>query len=322
MRVLIEAGVKGWEIIEYREFLKSAQEYFGEPNVQQLVIRQRWLQPLQLFLELFRGKYDVYIFSPRTLSSSYLPAIFQAFLVLIITSVLRVRVHSCLSDAQIRLFRHLSLIVCMHNGVIHCLISPTPLIRSYFPFANLRGPYMLPISRITFDYVDEICKTTTRDIDVCVPGLLYRERREILEPVICKLKDQGFHVVVSQRSSSGKRSSDYEYWKMMASAKIVLTTSVPTKEVASLGLDNSPHLIYRYLEALVCGSLLVCNRAPSNSFIEPNIHYVPFDSGSDIYSIILYFLENTAYAQSVSLAGRDAAKQIIETYVFWSQITR
>ena len=153
MKVLIEAGYKGWQIIEYREFLSSAQEYYGSQNVKQLIVHNKWLQFFGLLNELLRQKYDIYLFSPRTLSSQYSIAIIQALFVFVITSLFKVRVHCCLSDAQVRLFRHISQIVTIRNGVIHCLIQPTSLIRSYFPLGRLSGPYILPISRATYDYV-------------------------------------------------------------------------------------------------------------------------------------------------------------------------
>jgi len=107
---------------------------------------------------------------------------------------------------------------------------------------------------------------------------------------------------------------------LIASAAIVITTADQFDQPGA-DLKHVQHMVYRYLEVMACGSLLLAPAVPGvMNYFTPGIHFVPFESVEDAHDKAVYYLEANEEGDRIRLEGQRRAKALIESRVFWLQI--
>lgn len=319
-KICIEAGVGGWNIIEYKELYESALEYTDNLSIERVVIENDRPYLTQVYQALHQSKPTHYAYSPRTGAQSWLHGLFQAFSLLFVLSWHGIIPIVFLTDLAVRRWRAQSAIVTAHTGIVVGLMLPR-IISSIFPHRRIIGPYIMPFSVKTMTTLAEQ-KAESSQVPGCNPlftGSLYEPRTTKLLAIREGLEKCGIKFDIKGRID-GVRISDQEYWSRMISAPIVVTTA---DQVDQSGADWPwlQHFIYRYLEVMVCGSLLVAPELPGISrYFQAGIHYVSYDSIDEAIDKIAFYCENDMERIAIAEQGQARAGALITTRSFWSGI--
>ena len=130
----------------------------------------------------------------------------------------------------------------------------------------------------------------------------------------------GGNLEILGRPIGSTRVDDRTYWQRMISNGIVVTTATQIDQPGS-DMTWVSHLLYRYLEALSCGSLLIAHNVPGiDRYFIPGIHFISFESETDAAEKILFFQKNTELRNKISMQGNLKAKSLIQSNIFWISI--
>lgn len=321
--LMISAGVKGWESIEFKELLISAQEYLGTVD---RVIQHKVTSP-QTYLEelkqlITRNHVTHALYDPRTGKQDTWGGFVEAIRISWLFERHNVIPIVLLTDVSLRKFRIKASMVSALSGIVICFLLPR-LIKPIFPHKRLFGPYTMPFSKATLDSIQASKKNKADDAKsekiAYFIGSLYEPRTTRLNNIREGLLSKGFDLQIKGRKAGGERRTDEEYWQTLAEPVIVTTAD----QLYSSELDWSwvPSLVYRYIEALACGTLLVAPAVPAvERYFRPHQDFVPFVSDQDAIERIEYYLRNPDKRKQVAAAGHERARQLIESHVFWMQI--
>jgi glycosyltransferase involved in cell wall biosynthesis len=151
-------------------------------------------------------------------------------------------------------------------------------------------------------------------------GSLYEPRTKKLMYIKKELNKLNLDLEIMGRVVGKERRSDSIYWETLVNSSIILTTS---DQIESDEIDWNwvPNLVYRYLEAIASGSLLIAPDVPSISrFFKPFIHFIPFTSEKDAVDKIVYYLANENERENIANAGKKKAEFLIKSHLFWASI--
>lgn len=321
-KLCIEAGVRGWDLIEFKETYATACEYLGPEQVYKIEIQSDidYLQQVKKMVNLIAPTH--YCYSPRTGSQRSTTAIVQAMRISFMLYLRGITPIVLLSDLTFRTWRAQSAIVTAKTGIVLNMMSPRD-VHPIFPHRRLIGPCLMPLSKATLNFLDDLVKkrqTESAPKTAVFVGSLYEPRGTILRKISEGLASRGLELELKGRKIGSPRISDTEYWETLSSAAIVLTTA---DQIESKDADWTwiQHVIYRYLETLACGTLLV---APDVSgirrFFEPSEHFVPFKSVEEAIDVIEFYLKNDEERERIALAGYKQAVALIQARTFWSGI--
>lgn len=318
----LEAGVKGWEIIEYKELYQSAVEYLGDARVIKFVVSpdEPYLVQLKRFLQN-NSNITHYGWSPRTGEQHWFKGLIEALRISLLLSKHDIVPIAFLTDMLVRRWRAKASMVTASSGIVVTLMSPTD-VSLMCPHKRFVGPYIMPFSIKTLQYLEQ----KKRQIDIegtaknaVVLGALYEPRKSIVESVQSKLKEYGHDLIINGRSLDGARSSDDDYWSKMCNAQIVLTTSNVVDGGQGYDWPWKEHFVYRYMEVVASGSLLFAPNLPGiELYFTPDEHYITFSNEQEAADKIRHFLENEDEAKKIALQGFQRAKSLVEARSFWS----
>jgi len=151
-------------------------------------------------------------------------------------------------------------------------------------------------------------------------GSLYEPRITILNKIQSALASKEIEFIIKGRNVGSKtvpRVSDIQYWSELCCSDIVLTTA---DQMIQSGTDMThvPHLIYRYLEVLASGALLLGNLVPSvERYFKPGVHFIAYSTPEEAVEKISYFSTNHIERNKVAHAGRLQARALITARTFW-----
>lgn len=319
----IEAGTQGWDAIEFKELYHSASEYFGTDSVIKLVIDRTRPYIPQLRLLLNKSQLTHYLYDPRTGSQDYYAGFIESVCVAILLARYRVVPVVYLTDLSYRLWRCKAAAASASSGVVVTFMMPKR-VQPIFPHRRLAGPSLMPFSVQTLENLQrsrlEIVATNSIQRVVRFTGSLYEPRTTFLKYFSEALESSGHRVEILGRELGSLRTTDEQYWKRLSSAEIVITTA---EQALQSGTDWSwiPHFVYRYLEVLASGSLLLAPLVPGVSrYFEPGKHFVGFESMEDAIEKARFYLNNPQEAEVIRVAGHEKAVQLIKIHSFWLQI--
>ncbi|MEI6713062.1 MAG: glycosyltransferase [Verrucomicrobiota bacterium] len=320
-KLCIEAGVRGWESIEFKELYKCACEYVGEGSVHKLVVRPDLSYLMQVNDVLRAAEVSHYVYDPRTGDQGLLRGMVQSFLVAVLLVRYDVVPVVLLTDLSVRTWRCQAAVVSAIRGCVVCFMAPK-MVQPIFPHRRLIGPSLMPFSQETFCHVSRL---SAKRVDSGTPkaifaGSLYEPRTTTLNEIQCFLKGKDVLFEVKGRVLGGARISDDEYWERLCFSDIIFTTA---DQMIQSGTDwtHIPHLVYRYLEALVSGSMLIAQAVPSvERYFTPGEHFVKFENAEQAASLIEYYLNHPEERLNIANAGRARAKALIESRCFWVNI--
>jgi len=320
--LLIEAGTKGWELIEFQEIYASAVEYLGSDHVIQYTVESTGSYPKNVYRKLKDCNATHYFYDPRSGSQNFFRGIGQSIMLAAICAWLKVYPIAWLTDFQVRRWRNQCLALTANAGVCATVASSTAAQR-WFPHKRLLGPLPLPISSKQMDRLQSLRslqRTVLENPNVSFSGSLYEPRTTDLMAIREGLRNRGFDLTLNTRSLGGIRRSNLSYWSELASSDIILTTSTPNQNSATDDLGVG-HLIFRYTEAIAAGGLLIAPAVPGISrYFLDGTHFISFSCHDEAISRICFYLENPLERERVREQGAMRAQAISDCNLYWVAI--
>ena len=324
-KIVIEAGERGWGSIELKELYQSAKEYFGAEAVVQLIVDREkdYLVQVERLLNNNPG-ITHYLYDPRTgraeAEQNLANAFFDSLGVALRLSRFRVIPVAFVTDISYRLWRCQAAAVTARAGVVVSFMS-NKFSRSMFPHQRLLGPSLFPMSKQRLEQLGALRASLEDagrvDRKVRFIGSLYEPRTSFFKEFERLMGDRAD---IRGRGLGSVRKSDDEYWESIASSAIVITTAEQFDQPAA-DLSSVSHLVYRYLEVMAAGSLLLAPAVPGvETYFTPGVHFVAYESVSDAYEKAAYYLASSDDAEKVRRRGHLRARALIDSRSFWVQI--
>ncbi len=318
VRICIEAGRKGWNLIEYQEIAESAAEFFGVESVVRHEVSDRKRYIRDAHSAILATRPDFYWFDPRSGAQEPLRAVFQSVTLAVVLAWYGVTPIAWLADAPNRVWRLQAEVVTVRRGVCLSFMHPwTGGVR--FAHGRIHGPCLFPLSKATLYRLrsDRSQKPAGLDPVVCFVGSLYEPRRSRLETLRDDLARRGVRLDLIAPELTGRRLTNDEYWTALVDSDILITTA---DHVVSEAQDavNQPHFIFRYTEALAAGAALVAPIVKgSEEFIRAGHDYLPFESIDEAGEQILELHEDASLRSLIAEQGHEAIVRLIESGIFW-----
>lgn len=315
----LESGIKGWELIEYKELLASAEEYLGRERVRKIEIdRNRpYLGQVRAAIRTHRPTH--YVYDSRTGSDGWLAGMWEAFCVAILFQWNGIVPICMLTDLPIRAWRSQTAIVSAKRGLVVCLMSPRDIM-PIFPHRRIIGPQLMAFSRRTMRQVaamDEAAHQKFQDKSLIFAGSLYEPRTSLLNAVKAGLAEKGITLEIKGRELGSRRFTDEDYWQRLCQATMVITTANFCHQP---GVDWPwiLHLIYRYVEVTVAGSVLVAQEVPSlRRYLEPDVHYIAYATPEEAVEKISHYWSHPEELERIASAGKERMRAIITANMYW-----
>lgn len=321
--VCIESGRAGFDLIEVKELVRSAQERYGSDRVLTHVVRDRRHYLLAIRSRLREGRPRRYWVDPRSGAQTLLRALLQSIGLAHLLAWYGVTPVVWLTDVPVRRWRLQAEILSAADGAAFILMDP---MKSDIPFAhgNFIGPVPPPFSTRTLRTLRESRRSHVpgSPARVMFAGSLYEPRRSILLRIRQQLREDGIDLEIHARELGAPRISDEEYWALLSSSDIIVTTAA---QVHGSGIDasNVPHLIYRYSEALLAGAALVAPLVPGSEHIyRPGLDYLSFDDEHGAVRAIRDLCGDRDRRLEVARSGHRRAMQLVHDAYTWQEVER
>lgn len=319
--VCMERGIKGWDLIDGKELYESACEYLNANQVYKMYVNPDSSYVKQVKETLDKVRPTHYFYDPRTGSQDWLIGLWQSFIISLSLYWRNIIPIVFLTDFPVRSWRTQSAVVSANSGVVVTLMA-SRMIHPIFPHSRLVTPSLMPFSKATLENLNIFIES--REIDqqkkAVFIGSLYEPRTTILNEISEGLKSRNLNLEIRGRRLGSSRVSDSDYWYAMINAPIVITTA---EQISSKSTDWAwiPHLIYRYLEVMACGTLLVAPVVPGiQRFFIPGVHFVAFTSTSNAVDVLEYYLLNEKERNEIAANGKTQAEALINSRTFWMGI--
>jgi hypothetical protein len=319
----IEAGSQGWAAIEFKELEQSAIEFFGATGFAKVIVDKSRPYVPQVENVLRNPVLSHYFYDPRTGSQKLWGALTESVHIAILMARYRVVPVVYLTDLSVRVWRCQAAAVTASSGAVITFMMPKR-VQPIFPHRRLIGPCLMPFSIETLERLQkfriDLLATNSIQNLVRFTGSLYEPRTTFLIQFKSKLAKTNHQAELLGRDLGTARVTDDEYWRRLSSAAIVITTS---DQAIQPGTDWTwiPHLVYRYLEVLATGSLLLAAAVPGISrYFESGKHFVSYESLDDAVKKASYYLDHPQEAEQIRAAGHEKAAHFIRMHSFWVQV--
>jgi len=319
----IEAGPQGWNSLEFKELLHSASEYLGTTAVEKVVIDKSTPYVPQVESVLRNPLISHYLYDPRTGSQNLWVALIDAVRVAILMERYQVVPIVYLTDLSLRVHRCQAAAVSAVSGVVVNFMLPKR-IQPIFPHRRIVGPSLMPFSIRTLDYLEllhsSIPSSDATERVVRFTGTLYEPRTTFLHRLKEELSKTNHRLEILGRELGSARVTDDVYWRRLSSAAIVVTTA---DQISQPGADWTwiPQLVYRYLEVLTSGSLLLAPLVPGVArYFDPDKDFVSYESLEEAVEKAKYYLDHQSEAEAIRKRGHEKAVALIRMHAFWVQI--
>jgi hypothetical protein len=320
--IAIESGIKGWDLIEYKELILCAKEYLGADSVVKVQISDNRLYLKEIVAQIGKEPITHYFFDPRTCRQTTISGTWDVLRLSIYLSRKGITPIARLTDVPNRFWRSVCSLLTASSGICITLMCPKD-IGHLFPHKRIYGPFMMPFSKQTFDELSMLendDRTAPIGSSVRFVGSLYEPRTTFLMALKSLLSSDGVDLSIKGRVLGEDRTTDLDYWRAIKASPLFLTTS---DQVIGEGMDpfDIPHFIYRYTEALVCGVPLLATYSPGSwKYFRPNEDYFPFSSLAEAHSTIKTILADPEMAHLIAKSGYDRAQSLISDSTFWRTI--
>lgn len=318
----LESGIKGWELIEYKELLASAKEYVGNESVRKIAIDRSQAYVAQVRRAISENQPTHYVYDSRTGSESAWTGLWQSFQLAVLFQMNDVVPICVLTDLPVRAWRTQTAVVSARRGVVVSLMSPRDVTNLY-PHRRIIGPTVMPFSRATM----KMLKTLDAEFQdrflhksLIFTGSLYEPRTTLLECVRAGLGKRGIVLEMKGRELGSRKFSDEDYWGRLASAAMVITTADQI-HAAHTDWTGLPHLIYRYLEVPLAGSVLVAQEVPAlGRYLQADVHYLSYRTADEAIEKITHYWSRPDELRRIAQAGAERARAIVEAGLYWVAI--
>lgn len=318
----IEAGIKGWESIEFQELAQSGREFIGDGGVALVTIDPAKGYVRQVFETLRSTRPTHYLYDPRTGSQRPIVGFLQVAAILAAFELFDVVPIGYGTDISLRPHRAQIALITARRGVCVCFMSANR-VRAMFPHQRVVGPALMPLSRSTFQQIQKTAKkfrNRSAGNNVSFVGSMYEPRMTLLTAIQKGLAERGIGLEILGRVPGGQRIQDVEYWERLIRSTITLTT---TGQVRGRNMDYSSvnQVVYRVTEALACGAALVVEKADGmNKFFDNGTHLLEFSCPEQAVDQIESLLSDPKKLDSIRVQGRERVGLLIEKQTFWTEI--
>lgn len=318
-RLGLEAGISGWEIREYQELFKSAVEYYGEETVARLFVdhSKEYLEQVTRFVK--SESITHYGFSSRTCQEKGALRLFKILYLGVFFYLRGITPIVFLADFHNRRFRIEAIIISAFGGLVVTMVS-SRTVKSLFPHRRIIGPHIMPFSRASAEEIGTIASdySTPSQYDVVFSGSLYEPRKTTLKSIQERLETRNISFEILTRLPGGVRVPEEEYWKRMLASRMVITTADQTFVERGGDFLEIPHMVYRYLEVLLTGRLLVAPCFPGvEQYFVPDEEFLSFSSCEDAADKIEAVLGSSERLKSIQDAGNRKATELVASNAFW-----
>ena len=317
----IEAGVRGWNLLEYKDLYASACEYLGNTHVHKIIINkdENYLTQVKRVLDNIRPTH--YFYDARTGSQKWSIGLWQAFKISFLLFKRGIIPICFLTDFSVRIWRAQCAVVTAKTGIVIYHMSPR-IVHPIFPHSRQVAPTLLCISEAKMKLLNELTKKhiKTKPATAVFIGSLYEPRTTILREIKEGLAAKGFNLVIKGRDLGTSRFSDFEYYSTIINAALVITTA---EQAIQRGVDWAwlPHLVGRIFEVTACGTLLVAQEIPGiQRFLTPGKHFVSYTSPADAIDVICYYLVNEVERNKIAQRGRARIQALVSARTYWTNI--
>ena len=138
-KLLLEAGARGWESIEYKEILQSSIEFLDETAVE----HQVYSNVFGTVSSLYKNKITHYLCDPRTGDDGGFIIYLKAIFISLVCSILNITPIAYLTDASDRRWRVAALFVTACDGMVVTFIKPETVSELFF-HNRILGPALVP----------------------------------------------------------------------------------------------------------------------------------------------------------------------------------
>jgi len=314
----IEAGVKGWESIEFKELYETSCEYLGSDRVYKVQIRKDESYLRQVKVALDKARPSHYLYDTRTGSQKWYIGLWEAFNIGFLFHLHGVIPIVLLAHLSARTWRAQSAIVSAKRGTVLGWVSAKE-VAPIFPHSRLVAPCLMPLSETTMAFLDKLFERRPKNLPrkALFVGSLYEPRTTILREIAEELESHGFTLDIRGREMGSSRLPDLDYWSMLSHELIIITTA---DQMYSSNEDWRwiKHMVYRYLEVMASGALLVAPDVPGvRRYFVPGEHFVSFTSPAHAGEVIEYYLVNEAERAKIAQKGRSRAQALVAARSFW-----
>lgn len=319
--ICMEAGARGWELIEFKELYASACEYLGSERIHKIVIDRDGDYVAQVKHAADHYQPTHYVYDARTGSQRWSTALWQSFRIAVIFYVRGITPICILTDLPMRTWRAQCAMVSARAGVVTSLMSPRRF-GPIFPHGRVVAPVLMPFSAATLHLVDDIARQRAepQPPTAVFVGSLYEPRTTILREIKDGLAARGLVLDMKGRELGTPKAAEADYWARLCNAALVVTTA---DQIAVAGTDWTwfPHLIYRYIEVTACGTLLVAQAVPGiERYFTPGEHFVAYTTPAQAVDVIAHYLTHAEERQRIAQCGRERARALIGARIYWTGI--
>lgn len=320
-QLIIGAGARGWDLIEYQEIFQSASEYCGVGSVSRLSF-PKGSSTLKVFHGAIKDlRPSHYFFDPRSGSQNAFKGICEALIIGIVLSHYGVTPICSLTDFPVRTWRLQCAMVSARRGVVTTLMPPR-LVSHLFPHRRLIGPMPFPLSKATFDRLSD-SRPRNREGSkkrAVFVGSLYEPRRSVIMALQELLRVDGIELEIVGRAPDGRRVSNDEYWRIIQRANLVISTSSQISG-SHTDIEGHNHFIYKFIEATAAGSALAIEPAPGiEKFFTADVDYISYTSAEEGARKIRALWASPSRLEEIGRRGYEKAKVLVETQCFWTTV--
>ena len=315
----IESGEKGWDLIECKEIYLSAKEFLGSNKVIKVSINRNSSYLSQIFYNVKKYKPTHYLYDSRTGSQNSIIGFCQSSIISILFQLYGIIPICTLTDLPVRSWRLQTSIVSCKRGVVVSLMSPKN-ISTIFPHQRIIGPMTMPFSIQTLQSINLLKEKLNKNVkkDLTFVGSLYEPRTTILKEINTELVKSNIKINMVGRELGSKKTTDEKYWLKLLDSKMIITTS---NQIENNKTDwaNINHLVYRYLEVPLCGSVLIAQKVPAlEKYFKEDIHYISYKNSQEAVKKIIYYLDNKEELIKIAHKGHEKAVSIVNSNLYWN----
>ena len=322
--LLIGAGRKGWELLEYQEISASASEYLGDRSVSRLVFSNRRPMLAEFHTAVSQVNPSHYYFDPRSGSQRFLRALWEAIIIGVLLERNRVIPICVVADFPERRWRLQAAIVSAGHGVV-VTYMPLDIVRAFFPHPRVIGPMPFPLSTGTLG----LLQNRQPEVDpkwghlrdkVVFIGMLYEPRKTMIEGIQRALSQLQIPMEILGRMPDGSRIPNEDYWAIVAAARLVVSTSSHVAGSAPELLGHN-HLVYKFIEVTAAGTALAIEPVEQSAhLLLPDVDFIAYSSVEEATEKISSVWSRHGAVETIAKNGAAKTASLIENHYYWRSV--
>ena len=322
-RLALYAGEGGWKNTEYSELLASAREALGESAVIS-GLAPRWGRLLHCCFFLLRRRPTHFFYDPRWGSRKPFAAALEGRVLGALLYLIGSVPVSLLNNLPEVTWRKKIALVNRKRGLCITLVDPT-IAQAVAPeLRDLVGPIPMALSSRTLGDLKEKWRSYPKlmklpEVSISFVGSLYEPRTSLLLEARKRLGRRGVNFEIVGRRLTDPKIEGTTYFKLLKQYPFTFTTAEQAFTSPEQGFPV--HLVYRYIEALAAGTLLIAPAVPgAERYFVPNVHFLECPTIDYLSDKIPDILLDSERIDWIRRNGRSRVAEMVEGGFFWTRI--